>query len=308
MSVDVIIPVRAPAPWLPQALASALGQPMLGRVLLVMDHCTLHDLPPIDAVPRRGMLECLESPGEGPSAARNAGLAAARSPHVVYLDADDQLEPGGLATLQRAANDECPIVVGAWRHIGSDGARLPGGARFDAGMVADPLRWMCESAPPVGPVLLPRSAQRWDEARRVWEVSRFFNRVAACGARLQIVDAMVAAIRQHASPARLSIAQRHFDADVALAFWLEEYRWARELGARGDGACDAIARRLVALASALVRGGAERTSVEAVLALARRDRWVQRLAPRVGSAAWFALRFGIGALDGFHRVNRALRR
>lgn len=310
MTVDVVIPVRAPAPWLPQAVASTRGQGCLGRVLVAMDRCARDDLPrPDAAVDGEGVrIDWIASSGTGASAARNAGLDAARSPHVVFLDADDQLEPGALAALLEGVDDRHPIVVGGWRHIDADGRPLPGGAAGETCDTEDGLRWMCDVAPPAGPVLLPRTAQRWDESRAVWEVTRYFNRVAASSCGLRRLAAPVVAIRQHEDVERASLVHRHFAADVVLAFWLEEYEWARNLGSRGDAARPVIARRLLAAAYARLRAVPDEPADHRVLAFAEQDRWDRMLDPRAGSAAWFALRFGARGLRWFRQLNALIGR
>jgi GT2 family glycosyltransferase len=89
MRVGVIVPVRAPAPFLEEALASALEQE-----------------PPPDA-----HAVAQDERGEGPAATRTAALAELGDCEwVALLDADDAWEPGKLAA-QRTALAEHPEAV-----------------------------------------------------------------------------------------------------------------------------------------------------------------------------------------------------
>jgi SAM-dependent methyltransferase len=74
----------------------------------------------------------LRQDNRGLAAARNTGLRAARSPFVLFLDADDLLTPpavaAGLACLDR--HPEAAFVYGAHRRIDAEGNPL-GGRRYD---------------------------------------------------------------------------------------------------------------------------------------------------------------------------------
>jgi glycosyltransferase involved in cell wall biosynthesis len=89
MRIGLIVPVRQPAPFLDEALESALGQ----------------ELPPDEHV------VVVDETGRGPAATRQDGLAQLEGcDWVALLDADDAWEPGKLAT-QRAAVERHPDAV-----------------------------------------------------------------------------------------------------------------------------------------------------------------------------------------------------
>ncbi len=98
--VTVVIPCFAYGEYLAEAVGSALAQEGgAPRVIVVDDGATdertlraFGELP--DGV------ELLRRENAGVSAARNAGAAAARTPYLLMLDADDRLRPGALATLR----------------------------------------------------------------------------------------------------------------------------------------------------------------------------------------------------------------
>ena len=99
MTVSIIIPCYNQASFVGEALASALGQ--VGAdvdVIVVNDGSTDGSLEIVDGFaamdPR---VRVISQPNRGLSAARNAGLDAARGAIVIFLDADDRLRPGAAA-------------------------------------------------------------------------------------------------------------------------------------------------------------------------------------------------------------------
>lgn len=103
----VIVPVYKAAATLDRCVASVLAQQVAGGL-----HCILVD----DGSPdesgglcdawaaREPRVTVLHQENRGVSAARNAGLAAADSEYLVFLDADDALRPGALQAALDAQN------------------------------------------------------------------------------------------------------------------------------------------------------------------------------------------------------------
>ena len=96
MRVGVIVPVRAPARWLGEALGSVLAQDPAPERIVVVDHGSPEPLALSPEHSGACQLVRLDA-GGGPAAARDAGLAGLDTDLVALLDADDAWEPGKLA-------------------------------------------------------------------------------------------------------------------------------------------------------------------------------------------------------------------
>jgi hypothetical protein len=93
--ITVVIPVwDAYVRWLPSALAS-LDDQGVAVTIIVVDNASRTAVP---EVARATTLRVERRVSVG--AARNAGLAAVRTPFVCFLDADDELLPGALARMR----------------------------------------------------------------------------------------------------------------------------------------------------------------------------------------------------------------
>ncbi len=127
--VDVLIPVRNGARFLPACLDSVFAQTLLPRAVIVVDDGSTDETPRIlnDYGARRPNLHAIRTGPHGVSHARNLALAASRATFVAFLDTDDVWLPEKLArqTALFAAN---PLQLGfvhcAYFCIDEDGRRL----------------------------------------------------------------------------------------------------------------------------------------------------------------------------------------
>ncbi len=91
--VTVVVPAFNAAPYLDVTLRSLREQTAVPeRVLLVDDGSTDDTV----AIAESHGITCIRQPNSGPGAARNRGLAAAETPFVAFLDADDWYAPDKL--------------------------------------------------------------------------------------------------------------------------------------------------------------------------------------------------------------------
>jgi glycosyltransferase involved in cell wall biosynthesis len=126
LAVTVVIPTRNRRDLLEQAVASAVTQAGVDVEVVVVDDASSDgteqwlrqlDLPNV----RQLRLD----PARERTAARNAGLALAASPYVLFLDDDDLLAPHALRRLARALERHrtAPVAAGTYATFGTYGPK-----------------------------------------------------------------------------------------------------------------------------------------------------------------------------------------
>jgi O-antigen biosynthesis protein len=210
--VSVVIPRHDAAPFLAEAIDSALAQ--AGgevEVVVVDDASTDGSLAVAEGFGAAVRLVRLES-NRGAAHARNRGVAAARGTALLFLDADDVLGPGTLRALLAALRGGpagaavCPWgylrrVDGRWTATPAD-RPLPDPA-------GDPLGgWLAGTWAPTNSILWCRRAFEltggWDERLTLNDDGDLMMRALAGGMRLAVADAGMAYYRRHGE-ARVSV-------------------------------------------------------------------------------------------------------
>lgn len=129
-AVSVVIAVRNGAPFIAEAVNSALAQdPLLADVVVVDDGSTDGTRDVVSAI-AHARVKLISNPGRGVSTARNAGAAASAGRWLLFLDADDRLTPyAATALLEAVRNDADAVAVyGDYERIDGSGRRI--GRRF----------------------------------------------------------------------------------------------------------------------------------------------------------------------------------
>ncbi|MFN0118069.1 MAG: glycosyltransferase family 2 protein [Elusimicrobiota bacterium] len=94
-SLSVIIPVHNAGPYLKEAVGSVLAQNLPGLDIVVVDDGSTDDgVHALNGQPIR----VVKQSQRGEAAARNAGVKSGAAPFVTFLDADDIIVPGALAS------------------------------------------------------------------------------------------------------------------------------------------------------------------------------------------------------------------
>ena len=110
--VSIIIPCYNAQPWITESIDSAWRQTYLNREVIVVDDGSTDGS--LDAIKQfGGKINCLSISHRGASAARNAGLGAAKGEWIQFLDADDLLHPDKLKISIRAV-ENYPNVEFVW--------------------------------------------------------------------------------------------------------------------------------------------------------------------------------------------------
>jgi glycosyltransferase involved in cell wall biosynthesis len=128
-TVGVVITTYNHAHFLRDALDSVRSQTRAADAILVVDDGSTDD--PASVAAAYPGVRLIRQDNRGLAAARNAGLAAVGTTYVVFLDADDRLEPeaiaAGLGCFARIPG--CGFVYGGHRYIDAAGQEI--GERFE---------------------------------------------------------------------------------------------------------------------------------------------------------------------------------
>lgn len=123
--VTVVIPCYNQARYLGAAVRSVRNQRYPAIDCIVVDDGSVDDTAALARTMGVRVLE--QGANRGVSAARNAGLAAAQGDLVLFLDADDELMPDGIARLAEtlAAHPDATAAVGRCEAMDGAGNPLP---------------------------------------------------------------------------------------------------------------------------------------------------------------------------------------
>jgi glycosyltransferase involved in cell wall biosynthesis len=113
VNVSVVIPVYNRADLLPRSIESALAQTCPTREIIVVDDGSTDGS--AEAASRcGGSVRVIRQANQGVAAARNAGIRAASSEWVAFLDADDALLPQAIESnlACAAAHPEADVIYG----------------------------------------------------------------------------------------------------------------------------------------------------------------------------------------------------
>lgn len=185
--VTAVIPAYNAAAFVRDAVGSVLDQTHPHVEVVVVDDGSRDDTLAVARRLESTRVTVLAQPNRGASAARNAGLTAARGEYVQFLDADDLLHPDKIAVQVDRLLGEAPgaVAAGAWgRFVGrpEEAAFRPGPLWEDLAPVefltrAYLLHAMMHPAAWLVPRALAERAGPWDARLGLNDDGEYFGRV-----------------------------------------------------------------------------------------------------------------------------------
>ena len=186
--VSIIVPCYNAERWIAETLESLLAQTWTQKEIIVVNDGSRDDsLAVARRFEARGV-RVIDQPNRGASAARNAGLRAARGEFIQFLDADDLISPGKIAAqvallAQRPART---LASCAWGRFHDQ----PAMAKFadhavcrdfsavefliltgETGAMMHPSAWLV-------PRTVAEAAGPWDESLSLNDDGEYFARIA----------------------------------------------------------------------------------------------------------------------------------
>lgn len=202
MTVDVVIPTFNAAPFLAQAIESALRETGACPTVIVVDDGSTDDTATVIA-PYLDRVRYVRQPRQGQAAARNHGLRLGQSPYVAFMDADDYYLPGSLTALQATLADRPDLgaLQGGVMEVDASGTRLR-----DLEPWRDTPTFDLETCVRRKPVALKAMLVRREWAERVggfdpelrWaEDVDFLIRLVAAGCPVEWLPRLISCYRRH---------------------------------------------------------------------------------------------------------------
>ena len=232
--VSVVIPCYNAEKWLAQAIDSCLAQTYRPvEVIIIDDGSTDNSVNVAQGYAEKlpSLIRFHQQVNQGAPAARNAGATLARGAFLLFLDADDYLLKGALHHLVKAFKGGGDIAYGGTRLVDCDGIAF--GIRHQKPQSRDWVVAMIETHPITSSILFRREAIRgceWDPQLPCAQEYALLVSCAVRGAVFRFTPTVVAAIREHASPGRISNKTNRILAETLITLHL---RFRSELARQG---------------------------------------------------------------------------
>lgn len=124
MMLSLIIPIYNASSYLAFSLESLLSQPFQDFELILVDDGSTDASPSIcdEYAAKDERIRVLHEPHSGVANSRQVGLEAAKGMYILYVDADDQVDPSMIADMyQEAVTQKADMVICDYRELTYDG-------------------------------------------------------------------------------------------------------------------------------------------------------------------------------------------
>ena len=207
-SITIVVPAHNAGLYIVETLRSVVRQTYLGWDLVVVDDGSTDNTAALarSVAPQATVLNGARG---GVSRARNTGLSFSDTEYVLFLDADDVLEPDALERLRSGSNtcDDAVASFGSFCKILPDGSPYPGQpdpgiARYPTGDVLRPMlkqNFLANGGHVLVKAEVARRIGGFDPSLRLSEDWEFWCRLALEGPFVFIAGAPVMSLRVHTS-------------------------------------------------------------------------------------------------------------
>ena len=134
--LSLIIPIYNASTYLAFSLESLLSQPFQDFELILVDDGSTDASPSIcdEYAAKDERIRVLHEPHSGVANSRQVGLEAAKGMYILYVDADDQVDPCMIADMYQVAVDqEADMVLCDYRELTHEGEVYRKQERGDVG-------------------------------------------------------------------------------------------------------------------------------------------------------------------------------
>lgn len=304
-AISIIVPFYNRHGLIGETVESVLQQGLTDLEIVIVDDGSREPLKPSDLGRGDGdaRIRLFRQDNRGSGAARNAALREARGDHVLFLDSDDLLVPGGLEVLlARAREGDFDAVVGNWRDLVDGRAERHFRPSFP---YRDALANVVDGGWATGSALLKRSLRPVcpeEKSRLPWDMAECYLRALSDpAARIAHVDRDIVMMRQD-SDGRLTVLYDHFDPVKAGRFWCE----MKASFALDDERRAAFDHQIFRFVLTLFHAGENAAAAELFASIdadrLKRHAWCSAFSP-----AWFAATLGLSPGLGLQRLLHRLR-
>lgn len=138
--ISIVVPIFNASRYIDRCVGSIVDQAAQNIELILVDDgsvdCSLSLC--MKWASRNPCIKVIHQPNGGVSSARNAGLNMAKGDYLLFVDADDWLNPGSISLLQRITKRDCDVIVFDYKEVEENGSvRTEMHSKFPKGRVLD---------------------------------------------------------------------------------------------------------------------------------------------------------------------------